>query len=218
MEPNMTNKRLLVTAALVLVAAGTLYAFWDQVVPVAGLMVNYFRSSDAPPGTLTIEMAPPAREVGPVAPVPSSAAPTPLATSLEWPNYNRTLTSERYSPLGQIDRNNVGGLTVVCTYDTKEHTGFETSPIMVNGALIGTTEHDIFVVFFGDRGGNFYALDTATGRRLWGKDLGGAIGGGVITYSAGGAQKVAVAIGFTNILWPTKVATGKIVILGLPRA
>jgi osmotically-inducible protein OsmY len=49
-----------------------------------------------------------------------------------------------------------------------------------------------------------------------GKDLGGAIGGGVITYSAGGAQKVAVAVGFTNILRPTKVATGKIVILGLP--
>jgi glucose dehydrogenase len=146
MEPNMTNKRLLVTAALVLVAAGTLYALWDQVVPVAGPMVNYFRSSDAPPGTLTIEMAPPAQEVEPVAPVPSSAAPTPLATSLEWPNYNRTLTSERYSPLGQIDRNNVGGLTLVCTYDTKEHTGFETGPIMVRGALIGTTEHDIFSI------------------------------------------------------------------------
>jgi alcohol dehydrogenase (cytochrome c) len=146
MEPNMTNKRLLVTAALVLVAAGTLYAFWDQVVPVAGLKVNYFRSSDAPPGTLTTEMAPPAQEVGPVALVPSSAAPTPLATSLELPNYPHTLTSERYSPPGQIDRNNVGGLTVVCTYDTKEHTGFETGPIMVNGALIGTTEHDIFSI------------------------------------------------------------------------
>jgi alcohol dehydrogenase (cytochrome c) len=67
-------------------------------------------------------------------------------------------------------------------------------------------------------GGNFYALDTATGRRLWGQDLGGGgIGGGIITYSAGGGQRVAVAVGFTNILCPTKVATGKIVILGLPR-
>ena len=72
------------------------------------------------------------------------------------------------------------------------------------------------VVFFGDMGGNFYALDTATGRRLWGENLGGGIGGGVISYSAGGAQKVAVAVGFANILWPTKVVTGKIVILGLP--
>ena len=67
-------------------------------------------------------------------------------------------------------------------------------------------------------GGNFYALAAATGQRLWGKDLRGAIGGGVITYSTGGAQKVAVAVGFTNILWPTKVVTGKIVILALPCA
>ncbi len=25
------------------------------------------------------------------------------------------------------------------------------------------------VVFFGDMGGNFYALDTATGQKLWGR-------------------------------------------------
>jgi alcohol dehydrogenase (cytochrome c) len=71
------------------------------------------------------------------------------------------------------------------------------------------------IVFFGDMGGNFYALDTSSGRRLWGENLGGAIGGGVVTYSVGGEQKVAVAPGFTSILWPTKVTTGKIVILGL---
>ena len=39
------------------------------------------------------------------------------------------------------------------------------------------------VVFFGDIGGNFYALDAANGQKLWGQDLGGAIGGGVITYT-----------------------------------
>ena len=71
------------------------------------------------------------------------------------------------------------------------------------------------VVFFGDVGGNFYALDSATGRKLWGQDLGGAIGGGVITYAAGGAQKVAVAAGFTNITWPTKPVYAKVVVLGL---
>jgi len=54
------------------------------------------------------------------------------------------------------------------------------------------------VVFFGDIGGNFYALDAATGEKLWGRELGGAIGGGVITYTANGAQKVAVAAGFTT--------------------
>jgi PQQ-like domain len=33
------------------------------------------------------------------------------------------------------------------------------------------------VVFVGDAGGNFYALDTATGEKLWGQQLGGAVGG-----------------------------------------
>ncbi len=71
------------------------------------------------------------------------------------------------------------------------------------------------LVFFGDVGGNFYALDAATGRKLWGRKVGGALGGGVITYVSGGAQKVAVATGLSNISWPTDVATGKIVVLGL---
>ena len=71
------------------------------------------------------------------------------------------------------------------------------------------------VVFFGDVGGNFYALDAANGQKLWGQKIGGAIGGGVITYLANGAQKVAVAAGMASIAWPTEVVTGKIVILGL---
>ena len=36
------------------------------------------------------------------------------------------------------------------------------------------------VVFFGDLGGNFYALDSSNGQKLWGQMLGvgGGIGGG----------------------------------------
>jgi alcohol dehydrogenase (cytochrome c) len=64
-------------------------------------------------------------------------------------------------------------------------------------------------------GGNFYALDAATGEKLWSHAFDGALGGGVITYVANGAQKVAVATGFTHMFWPTKIATAKIEILGL---
>ena len=71
------------------------------------------------------------------------------------------------------------------------------------------------VVFFGDMGGNFYAVDADNGRKLWGQKIGGAIGGGVITYTASGAQKVAVATGLTEILWPTEITTAKVSILGL---
>ena len=74
------------------------------------------------------------------------------------------------------------------------------------------------VLFFGDAGGNFYVLDAATGEKLWGRKIGGAIGGGVIAYQAGGREKIAVATGFTGVAWPTEFATGKIVVLGLDDA
>jgi len=70
-------------------------------------------------------------------------------------------------------------------------------------------------VFFGDVGGNFYALDAATGQKLWGQQLGGAVAGGVITYVANGAQKIAVAAGFTSPAWPTKIVTAKVKVLGV---
>jgi alcohol dehydrogenase (cytochrome c) len=71
------------------------------------------------------------------------------------------------------------------------------------------------IVFFGDMGGNFYVLDAANGRKLWGQKIGGAIGGGVVTYSVNGTQKIAVAKGLTEILWPTEITTAKVSILGL---
>jgi alcohol dehydrogenase (cytochrome c) len=71
------------------------------------------------------------------------------------------------------------------------------------------------LVFFGDMGGNLYALNATNGQKLWGQKIGGAIGGGVITYQAQGAQKVAVATGLTELLWPTEITTAKVSILGL---
>jgi alcohol dehydrogenase (cytochrome c) len=69
-------------------------------------------------------------------------------------------------------------------------------------------------VLFGDMGGNFYALDATDGRKLWGQKIGGAIGGGVITYAANGRQRIAVATGLTEVLWPTEITTAKVSVLG----
>ena len=70
----------------------------------------------------------------------------------------------------------------------------------------------------GDKGGDFYAPDVANGHRRWGHEIGRAIVGGVITYSATGVQKIAVTTGFASILWPTSPATVKVVILELREA
>jgi alcohol dehydrogenase (cytochrome c) len=71
------------------------------------------------------------------------------------------------------------------------------------------------LVFFGDMGGNFYALDAASGQKLWGQKIGGAIGGGVITYAVNGAQKVAVATGYVSPAVPVQIRRAKIAILGV---
>ena len=60
----------------------------------------------------------------------------------DWPSYNRTLSSERFSMLAQIDQSNVSSLRVVCTYDTGQMTAFQSGLIQVDGALFATTEHD----------------------------------------------------------------------------
>jgi PQQ-dependent dehydrogenase (methanol/ethanol family) len=73
------------------------------------------------------------------------------------------------------------------------------------------------LVLFGDMGGNFYAMNSSTGAKLWSQNLGGAVGGGVITYDTGEGQKIAVAAGMTSPIWPTKKVTGRVVILGLTR-
>jgi alcohol dehydrogenase (cytochrome c) len=84
--------------------------------------------------------------------------------------------------------------------------------------LSGITPTAGGVVFFGDVGGNFYALDAGNGQKLWGQNLGGAMAGGVITYTVKGSQRLAVAAGFTMVAWPTKINTAKVVILGLDGA
>jgi alcohol dehydrogenase (cytochrome c) len=71
------------------------------------------------------------------------------------------------------------------------------------------------LVFFGDMGDNVYALDAKDGRKLWGAQFSGAVGGGVIAYDAGRGEKVAAATGLTEILWPTRITTAKVSILGL---
>lgn len=81
--------------------------------------------------------------------------------------------------------------------------------------LGGTTPTSGGLVFFGDMGGTLYALDATNGKKLWSQDLGGAIGGGVISYDAGRGQRIAVAAGMTSPIWPTQQVNAKIVVLGL---
>src|SRR5450432_837944 len=146
------NKRLFIILGALFVAgvviAGVLYrTFPVQMTTNGGIGLNYLKTLSTPAGTVSTEPNPAYKAPAAVA---SASPPTdpvwPSAAVGDWPSYNRTPTSQRYSPLAEINTKNVGNMKVLCTYDLHEFTSFESGLIMVNNALIGTTEFDIFSI------------------------------------------------------------------------
>ena len=186
-----------IIAAAVGAGVALYFAHPARVELAAGATRGQILALNAPPGTLTTEQN--SAYKGAAAPTPA-AATAPAGAAGDWPSYNKTLTSERFSDLSQINTQNVGKLRVLCNYDTKQFTSFETGPIMVGGALIGTTEFDTFsldpatcaenwrthedypgyvlptnrgaayldgMLFRGTEDGRVIAYDFKTGKRLW---------------------------------------------------
>jgi quinoprotein glucose dehydrogenase len=86
----------------------------------------------------------------------------------EWPYYGHDAGGMRYSPLTQINRENVAKLKVAWTFHTGEvsdgrgnrkRSGFETTPIVVDGTLYFTTPFNRVI-----------ALDPETGAQRWAYD------------------------------------------------
>ncbi len=55
------------------------------------------------------------------------------------------------------------------------------------------------MIFGGDVGGKFRALDAETGKVLWETDLGAQVTGHPVTFAAGDRQYVAVSTGRSNL-------------------
>jgi outer membrane protein assembly factor BamB len=71
------------------------------------------------------------------------------------------------------------------------------------------------LVFTGDLAGNLLAFDGATGKSLFKVKAGGPVGGGVIAYSLGGQEYIAVAAGMENWILQTKSGPASVVIYAL---
>src|SRR4029450_1721771 len=126
----------------------------DTAIKLASMAVNYVKYLNAPAGTTVTERAP-GYKAAPPPPSPPPEARPGTSGAEDWPSYNRTLTSERFSQISQINTSNVNTLKVLCTYDTGQYTGFNSGLIEVNDALIFTTEFDIF------------SIDPATCHQNW---------------------------------------------------
>jgi alcohol dehydrogenase (cytochrome c) len=127
-------------------AAAIIYSYWDESVKVVAMGINYVRYMGAPAGTISTEVAARSKQPTPMRQNPSGLADGTNPGQDDWPSYNKTLTSDRFSPLNQITAANAGDLKVLCTYDTGQYTGFNSGLLEVEGALIFTTAFDIFSI------------------------------------------------------------------------
>jgi len=84
------------------------------------------------------------------------------AAGTEWPTYGGGTSAQRYADLNQINLDNVKNLKVAWTYRTgslPDKWGAETTPIKVGNTLYACTGMN-----------EMYALDAATGKKLWSFD------------------------------------------------
>ena len=119
----------------------------------------------------------------------------------DWPYYGHDAGGMRYSPLTQINRDNAPQLKVAWTFHTgdvsdgrgkRKRSGFETTPILIDGALYLTTPFNRVI-----------ALDPETGKQRWEYDPktdlslnygDGLINRGVAAWPAPGADQQGKAI------------------------
>lgn len=134
------NQVLLVGLLLIALFVGIGLAIIPSPLSLLAAVMAWIHTLGSPAGTLSVEV-----RAGSAEPA-LGAVPSDPANASEWPSYNRTLTSQRFSPLDQINRQSVHLLQVLCTYDSKLYEGFQSGPIMVDGALIATGAFDTFSI------------------------------------------------------------------------
>ena len=116
-----------------------------------------------------------------------------------WTAYNGGLNGQHYSALSQINRENVRHLKPAWTYDTGEKGGIQTNPLVIGKVLYGITPTL-----------KIFALDAATGRRLWQFDPGVPSGqpSRGLTYWTDGKDS-RLLVGAMNYLYALQPDTGR---------
>jgi alcohol dehydrogenase (cytochrome c) len=72
------------------------------------------------------------------------------------------------------------------------------------------------LLFTADLTGRFRAFDAESGAVLYELDTGQSIGGGIVSYAAGGKQRIGVASGMKSGIWPGAATESRIQVFGLP--
>ena len=132
--------------------------------------------------------------------VPILACLTGAAQSGGWTAYNGGVNGRHFSPLTQIDPQNVNRLTVAWTFDAGEDGGLQTNPLIVGRTLYAYTPTQKVI-----------ALDAATGKRKWEFDSGirGTQPARGLAWWAGEHGEQRLFAGVMNFLYCLDPETGK---------
>jgi quinoprotein glucose dehydrogenase len=135
----------------------------------------------------------------------SGSAPAPAVSSnVDWPVYLGDRARTLYSPLDQINRDNVGQLEIAWTYDTGEAGEYQSNNLIIAGVLYTATPTRKVI-----------ALDAATGREIWqwdpaiGRGAGARRQRGLVFWQNedGGEQRIFT--GARNYLYALDPKTGR---------
>ncbi len=82
--------------------------------------------------------------------------PAAVSDGADWTMYGRTTDEQRFSPLSQINEQNIGRLGLLWSRELGTTRGLEATPLVSNGVIYTTGQWSVA-----------YALDAKTGEILW---------------------------------------------------
>jgi alcohol dehydrogenase (cytochrome c) len=139
---------------------------------------------------------------------PHAEAAAPLPTASEWPSYNGSLAGTRFSTLGDINRDTVGGLGEVCRIHVAEPGPFHTGPILTNNLMYLTTSHATMALNPANCDIVWKSLYTPEGPEPWTSNRGLAHWQGKLVRGTPDARLVAYDANTGKELWKTVVGDG----------
>ena len=130
------------------------------------------------------------------------------AAANEWPSFGRDYSNQRFSPLKQINTDNVQQLTTAWHFKTGVPATFQATPIVTNGVMYLSLPHNHVV-----------ALDAKTGEQLWRYEhkkrewklccgpanRGVAVGYGMVFMGTGDARLIALDAKTGEVTWDIDV-------------
>jgi len=100
----------------------------------------------------------------------------------DWPTYAGNLNGNRFSPLDEINSENVAQLQLAWSYSIP-YFGLETTPLVMDGVMYVTGPNQV------------YALDASTGRQIWAYTRPRTTGGTIASDASRGANRGVALLG-----------------------